>query len=44
MDILNVSTFYRVNPEDVEKWSILKFLDRQEYMFIVQEMRRRANG
>lgn len=42
---LQVATFYRVSPEEIQEWSNSDFLDRYEFMTVQIEVdQRRING
>lgn len=43
IEILNVATYYKTDPDRVERWPMPKFTRRQEYMFLRHELRRQAN-
>lgn len=34
MRLLNAAKWWKANPEDVGRWSIVDFMDREEYMLI----------
>jgi hypothetical protein len=44
IETLQVARYYEVNPQDVDEWTNIDFLDRQEYMYIQIEIDRRAKA
>jgi len=39
LEILIVAKWWKVDPDIVENWSFIDFLNRQEFMFVQMEMR-----
>ena len=44
IDILAVAKWWKVSPSDVEQWSAIDFRDRQEFMFLHDEINAFDNG
>jgi len=41
IESLQVARYYEVSPEEVDNWTNIDFLDRQEYMYLQMEIDRR---